>query len=95
MKREIHFKKRIHFVLIALQQRCKHEYNYDLNIVRRILYTAKIVICIILNRNGSLWGKDNICVAQENCVGNSEDCWWDELVVSPSGWYYDNYLNFN
>lgn len=85
----------------VIKQRCKPEYDYSINRLQRWFYTIKTLICILLNRQGDLWGKDHIDVAILNyrpaytmdVMGGYD---WTCIVVGHGyfkNWCYDKYEN--
>lgn len=85
-----------------LKQRCKYEDNRALNNIERFFYTLKVLICILLKRQKSLYtDPDSLCVAILNFrnaysldVMNGYD--WEEIAVGYGlfeNWHYDRYDN--
>jgi hypothetical protein len=79
----------------GLQQRCKVFGGWKLTRIQRWLYTAKALICLLLNSRDSLWSEDSIEVAYWNYHGGYNAS-WQEFHVGQGifkNWVYDVYSN--
>ena len=89
----------------SLTQRGRYTQDWNLGTWGRLFYSAKALICLLLQRQRDLWAKDcvdSIAMWDEAPMAGTENpSWaasWEELVVGHgifSDWYYDTYNNAN
>jgi hypothetical protein len=90
----------------ALRQWARFEDDYSLNWIQRIFYTCKAILCMLLHRQKSYWGRDYLTVAifDEEHIGSCGGAlpgWaadWNQLVVGVGvlkGWFYDIFCDSN
>ena len=84
----IHRKDCLEGLVESVRQRCNCDQDNSFSLWRRLLYVAKVILCIVIRRRGGCRNRVEVALIFEGHDGMS----WQSLFVGPGlfrEWYYD------